>query len=250
MRKFTIILAALFASAVTQAQADYTKSLSGIQWVKIESKADVIVKTHSSNELLIKSGPSVETPERAKGLKLVGEGGTDNTDVGFSVIQDGNTLIVYNLRKSGDAEIYLPKNQNISVKSTWNGDIEIDGFAGEIEADAQLNGSVKVTNVNGPVTANTLNGELNVTFGTVKQDSPISLYSTNGAVDVSLPSNTPANLSLSTLNGNVYTDFDIKAEEKNGMRSLLGRNIKSSINGGGVSLSMKSTNGNMYLRKK
>lgn len=250
MRKFTIILAALFASAVTQAQADYTKSLSGIQWVKIESKADVIVKTHSSNELLIKSGPSVETPERAKGLKLVGEGGTDNTDVGFSVIQDGNTLIVYNLRKSGDAEIYLPKNQNISVKSTWNGDIEIDGFAGEIEADAQLNGSVKVTNVNGPVTANTLNGELNVTFGTVKQDSPISLYSTNGAVDVSLPANTPANLSLSTLNGNVYTDFDIKAEEKNGMRSLLGRNIKSSINGGGVSLSMKSTNGNMYLRKK
>lgn len=250
MRKFTIILTVLFAGAVAQAQADYTKSLSGIQWVKIESKADVTVKTHSSNELLIKSGPSMKTPERAKGLKLVGEGGTDNTDVGFSVIQDGSTLIVYNLRKSGDAEIYLPKNQNISVKSTWNGDIDIDGFAGEIEADAQLNGSVRISNVNGPVTANTLNGELAVTFGTVKQDSPISLYSTNGAVDVSLPSNTPANLSLSTLNGNVYTDFDIKAEEKNGMRSLLGRNIKSTINGGGVNLSMKSTNGNMYLRKK
>mgnify|MGYP006921594056 CR=1 FL=1 len=250
MRKFTIILAVLVASAVAQAQADYTKSLSGIQWVKIESKADVTVKTHSSNELLIKSGPSVETPERAKGLKLVGDGGTDNTDVGFSVVQDGSTLIVYNLRKTGDAEIYLPKNQNISVKSTWNGDIDIDGFAGEIEADAQLNGSVRISNVNGPVTANTLNGELTVTFGTVKQDSPISLYSTNGAVDVSLPSNTPANLSLSTLNGNVYTDFDIKAAEKDGMRTLLGRNIKSTINGGGVSFSMKSTNGNMYLRKK
>ncbi len=250
MRKFTIILAVLFAGTVAQAQADYTKSLSGIQWVKIESKADVTVKTHSSNELLIKSGPSVETPERAKGLKLVGEGGTDNTDVGFSVVQDGNTLIVFSLRKSDDAEIYLPKNQNISVKSTWNGDIDIEGFAGEIEADAQLNGSVMITNVNGPVTANTLNGELTVTFGTVKQDSPISLYSTNGAVDVSLPANTPANLSLSTLNGNVYTDFDIELKDKNGLKSLLGRNVKASINGGGVNLSMKSTNGNMYLRKK
>ncbi|MHA7864843.1 DUF4097 family beta strand repeat-containing protein [Flagellimonas marinaquae] len=250
MRKFTIIAIALFAGAVAKAQNDYTKSLNGIQWVKIESKTDIVVKTHNANELLIKSGPEVKTPDRAKGLKLVGEGGTDNTNVGFSVVQDGNTLIVYNLRKNKGAEIYLPASQNLAVKSTWNGDIEIDGFSGEIEADAQLNGGVRITNVNGPVTANSLNGQLEVVFGTVTQNSPISLYSTNGAVDVSLPANTPANLALSTLNGNVYTDFDVKAEDKNGLKSVLGRDIKASINGGGVKISMKSTNGNMYLRKK
>jgi len=250
MRKFTFILMALFVGTIARAQSDYTKSLNGIQWVKIESKTDIVVKTHSSNELLIKSGPEVKTPERAKGLKLVGEGGTDNTNVGFSVVQDGNTLIVHNLRKDKKGEIYLPASQNISVKSTWNGDIEIDGFSGEIEADAQLNGGVKLLNVNGPVTANSLNGELEVVFGKVTQDSPISLYSTNGAVDVSLPSNTPANLALSTLNGNVYTDFEVKAEDKKGLKSILGRDIKASINGGGVKISMKSTNGNMYLRKK
>ncbi|WP_127140577.1 DUF4097 family beta strand repeat-containing protein [Flagellimonas marinaquae] len=250
MRKFTIIAMALFAGAVAKAQNDYTKSLNGIQWVKIESKTDIVVKTHNTNELLIKSGPEVKTPDRAKGLKLVGEGGTDNTNVGFSVVQDGNTLIVYNLRKNKGAEIYLPASQNLAVKSTWNGDIEIDGFSGEIEADAQLNGGVRITNVNGPVTANSLNGQLEVVFGTVTQNSPISLYSTNGAVDVSLPANTPANLALSTLNGNVYTDFDVKAEDKNGLKSVLGRDIKASINGGGVKISMKSTNGNMYLRKK
>ena len=91
MRKFTFILMALFVGTIARAQSDYTKSLNGIQWVKIESKTDIVVKTHSSNELLIKSGPEVKTPERAKGLKLVGEGGTDNTNVGFSVVQDGNT---------------------------------------------------------------------------------------------------------------------------------------------------------------
>jgi len=250
MRKFTFILMALFVGTIAKAQSDYTKSINGIQWVKIDSKTDIVVKTHSANELLIKSGPEVKTPEKAKGLKLVGEGGTDNTNVGFSVVQDGNTLIVYNLRKSKGAEIYLPASQNIAVKSTWNGDIEIDGFSGEIEADAQLNGSVKIWNVNGPVTANSLNGQLEVVFGKVKQDSPISLYSTNGAVDESLPGSTPANLALSTLNGNVYTDFDIKAEDKNGLKSVLGRDIKASINGGGVKIAIKSTNGNMYLRKK
>lgn len=250
MRKFTLILMGLFMVAQAKAQNDYTKSLNGIQWVKIESTADITVKTHGSNEILIKAGPEVKVPERAKGLKLVGERGTDNTDVGFSVVQDGNTLIVHNLRKNKGAEIYLPKSQNIAVRTTWNGDIEIEGFTGEIEADAQLNGSVKILNINGPVTANSLNGSLEVIFGTVKQDSPISLYSTNGTVDVTLPTNTPANLSLSTLNGNVYTDFDIKTEEKDGMKSLLGRKISATINGGGVKLSIKSTNSNIYLRKK
>ncbi|SDQ18466.1 DUF4097 family beta strand repeat-containing protein [Flagellimonas zhangzhouensis] len=250
MRKFTFILMALFIGTIAQAQSDYTKSLDGIKWVKINSTSDIVVKSHSSNELLIKSAQKIETPEKAKGLKLVGEGGTDNTNVGFSVVQDGSNLIVHNLNKNNKAEIYLPKNQNVSVKTTWNGDISIDGFSGEIEANSELNGSINITNVNGPITANSLNGGLNIVFGNVKQDLPISLYSTNGSVDVSLPSSTPANITLSTWNGNVYTDFDIKAEEKDGMKSVLGRNINASINGGGVKISMKSTNGNMYLRKK
>ena len=55
---FKISLVALLFCFVSQAQKDYTQSLSGIEWVKIESKADLVVKTHSNNELLIKSGPS------------------------------------------------------------------------------------------------------------------------------------------------------------------------------------------------
>ncbi len=250
MKKATILLIALAFCTITTAQTDFTKSLSGIEWVKIESKSDIILKTYNANELLIKGSRSTKVSEKAKGLKLVGEGGTDNTDVGFYVVQDGNTLIVKSLRKSEGAEIYLPKNQNVSVKSTWSGDIEIDGFSGEIEADAQLNGSVEIVNVNGPVTANALNGEITVEFGTVKQDSPISIYTTNGAVDVTLPETTAADLMLGTINGDIYTNFDIKREEKDGLKSVSGRKVRAVINNGGVDISLKSTNGNIYLRKQ
>ena len=89
-------------------------------------------------------------------------------------------------------ESFYQKDQNVSVKSTWNGDIDVDGFSGEVEANARLNGSVDIRNVNGPVTANALNGDIDVFFNTIKQDSPISIYTTNGAVDVSMPSNTPS----------------------------------------------------------
>ncbi|MEM9000627.1 MAG: DUF4097 family beta strand repeat-containing protein [Bacteroidota bacterium] len=232
------------------AQTDYTKSLNGIEWVKITSKADIIIKTHSKNELLIKAEKKTAIPEKAKGLRLVGQGGTDNTDVGFSVVQDGNNLIVKNLRKSEDAIIFLPASQNVSAKSNWQGDIEISGFNSEIEADAQLNGSVDIKNVTGPVTANALNGSIEVVFQNVKQGSPISIYTTNGELDVTLPESTPANLSLSSLNGEIYTNFDLNRPTKDGLTSYSGKNIKSSINNGGVTIKLKSTNGNIYLRKE
>ncbi|AWX44764.1 hypothetical protein HME9304_01767 [Flagellimonas maritima] len=250
MKQLTLILFALVIGTSAKSQTDYAQSLSGIEWVKIESKSDIILKTHSSDELLIKGNRNSETSERAKGLKLVGEGGSDNTHVGFYVVQDGNTLIVKSLRKNDEGKIYLPKNQNISVKSTWHGDIEIDGFSGEIEADAELNGSVDILNINGPLTANALNGDVTVTFGKVKQDSPISIYTTNGAVDVTMPSNTPSDLAMNTTNGDIYTDFELKREEKNGLKSVSGRKVKATINNGGVNISLKSTNGNIYLRKK
>lgn len=249
MKHFTLFLMACISMSVAIAQTDYSKSLSGIEWVKIESKSDIKLKTSNSNELLIKGSRYSKTTEKAKGLRLVGEGGSDNTEVGFYVIQDGNSLIVKNLRKSEGATIYLPKTQNVSVKSTWSGDIEIDGFSGEIEADAQLNGSIEITNVNGPVTANALNGEVIVKFGKVKQDSPISIYTTNGEVDVTLPSDTPASLTLGTTNGDIYTNFEFKREEKDGLKSISGRKVRATINNGGVNISLKSTNGNIYLRK-
>ncbi len=244
------IIALLFCVSMN-GQSDYTKSLEGIEWVKIESKANVTVKTHNSNQLLIKAGKSYgRSSSRAKGLKLVGEGGTDNTDVGFYVIKEGNNLIVKNLRKSRSAEIYLPANQNLSVKSTWQGNIKIYNFKGEVEADAELNGSIKIEEISGPLTANALNGTIEVTFSKVNQGSPVTVYTTNGAVDISLPENTPADLTMGSTNGEIYTNFDLAVPDKNGLKSVSSKRIGGSINKGGVKIKLRSTNGNIYLRKK
>lgn len=229
---------------------EYTHSLEGVEWVKIESRSNVAVKTHNGKELLIKGVSHSGIPDRAKGLKLVGENGTDNTDVGYYVIKEGNNLIVRNLKKSESSEIYLPATQNISVITNWHGDIEIIGFLGEVEASARLNGSVSVKDVSGPLTANTLNGTIDVVFAKVSQSSPITVYSTNGALDISLPDKTPANVSLGTTNGEIYTNFDLSIPDKNGLRPIATKKIGGSINNGGVKIQLKTTNGNIYLRKK
>ncbi|NJB71720.1 DUF4097 and DUF4098 domain-containing protein YvlB [Saonia flava] len=250
MKSLKITFLACFICATLFAQEDYKKSLDGIEWVKIESQADVTLKTHSSNELLIKSRSSNETPDRAKGLKLVGEGGSDNTNVGFYVIKEGNNLIVRNLKKSESAEIYLPASQNVLVKTTWQGDIKISGFQGEIETTAELNGGITIENVTGPLTANSLNGAIEVLFTKVSQKSPITINTVNGEVDITMPANTPADLNMGTLNGNVYTNFDLALPDKNGLRAVAGNKIKGAINNGGVAIKLNTINGNIYLRKE
>ncbi len=250
MKTIQITFLAMLFCVTISAQEDYTKSLDGIEWVKIESKTDVTVKTHTSNELLIKGGSRSKVSEKAKGLKLVGEAGTDNTDAGFYVIKEGNTLIVRNIKKSETAKIYLPASQNISVITTRHGDIDIDGFLGEVEASAKLNGSVKIENISGPLTANTLNGSIDVKFIKVNQSSPITVYSTNGPLDISLPEKTPANVSLSTINGEIYSNIDLKIPDKNGLKPMATKKIAGAIGAGGVKIQLKTTNGNIYLRKK
>jgi len=253
MKLLQLTFLTCFICMIARAQKDFTNSLEGIEWVKIESKAEIVVKTHTSNQLLIKLVYASKVPERAKGLKLVGDG-TDNTDIGFYVFKEGSNLIVRNLRKGdkGKAEIFLPASQNISVKTDGTGqcDIEITGFVGEIEASAELNGSITIKDVTGPITANSLNGEVDVLFTKVSQDSPITISTINGELDVTLPKNTPADLSLKVTNGEIYSNFELSVPSKNGLKAISTQRIKGSINSGGVKIQLSSVNGNIYLRKQ
>ncbi len=250
MKKVITIIFTCVLVINLQAQSDYSKPLNGVDWVKIESKSEIVLKTHDKNELLIKVNNLEPVPEKAKGLKLVGAGGEDNTDIGFNVVQTGNNLIVENVRKSGGAEIYLPKSQNVSVTNSWDGDIYIEGFSGEVEANANLNGGLKLVNLSGPITAYSLNSGIWVSFDKINQDSPIVIRTTNGEIDVTLPENTAADLELNSWNGDIYTNFNLKRPDKDGLKSISGRNVKGAINGGGVDIKLKSTNGNIYLRKE
>lgn len=250
MRKITSILFACLLTWTVQSQSDYSKTLDGIEWVKIESKSSVSVKTHDKKEIRIVLEDPKPIPEKAKGLRLLGDGGEDNTAVGFNVTASGNSLIVKNVRRSGKAVIFLPKSQNISVTNSWGGTTRITGFSGEVEANSNLNGELVLSDLSGAVTAYSLNHGIQVNFTEINQNSPIDIRTTNGEIDVTLPEKAAANVELSSWNGDIYSNFDIKRKDKDGLKSFSDRDIKGNINGGGVNIKLKSTNGTIYLRKE
>ncbi len=249
-----INLMAFLSFIFTYAQEDYTKSLNGITKVYIETGTKVTITAGSDNELKFKSiGKDSTNNQRAEGLKAIYSGGTDNTGLGVSVSQEGSVLRVKDLKswmQRNGLKIELPKTIDIHIDCGELGAVTFEGFSSEIEVNSNV-GNITFNEVTGPITAHTETGAIKVDFVNVNQSSPITIHSSTGSVDVSLPSNTKADLELRSTMGTIYTDFELKIDAQDGMKVVgANRKIESKLNGGGVNIALRSSTGNVYLRKK
>ena len=134
-------------------------------------------------------------------------------------------------------------------------DLKVIGFSQELEVKT-LNAGIELTEVTGPLTIHTINGNIKTDFKSLNQESPTSLTSINGDIDITVPSSTNADLKLGTMHGEIYTDCDIEFEKKDDKSEsgwvMIGghSNTDGKLNGGGVELTLNTINGSIYLRKK
>ena len=139
--------------------------------------------------------------------------------------------------------------------------LKIDNVEGEMELSVNTC-FLQITGARGPIVANSTGGNIEIKFKKLSQEGPTSINTVSGFVDVTLPPDSKVNLELNTLSDDIFTDFDIKmAEEeittkeenkrKRNKRSCdcHEKNIKGTINGGGVEMYLKSARNNIYLRK-
>lgn len=282
--KKIILLLLLITGVVTAQNKEYKHSLSGIKKVRFETNTKTKIIVGSSNSLVLKNykhshddcdncdhdddhdndhenthwsnnhNKKNKTKEdKRKGLTAIYPGGKDNTNgFGFSLEKEGNVLIVRDLKshfQRHGIQLELPKSINISVDTGNLGSVEVEGFTSEVEANTSV-GKITMKDVTGPITAHSSVGAINIAFSKVSQSSPITISSSVSEIDVAIPASTKADLDIKT-NGTVYTNFDIKIPTKKGMKNISGtKKIQSSINNGGVKIKLKSSMGNIYLRKK
>jgi len=257
MKTLKITLFLFLCTFIAQAQETYKHSLSGIKKVKIYTDTSIDLTVGSSNELVISgsknSYQNKSRKEKSKGLKALYSNGNDNTGKGFEVTKDGSTLIVKDLEsfmKRSGFKVQLPKGIDVYLNAGNLGHVKVDGITSEIEIKTNI-GDIDLVNINGPATVSTNTGTITAVFSTINQSNPISFSTATGDVDVSIASNTKANLSLKSTIGTVYTDFNFKVKKSKGLSPVGNpRKISTELNNGGVLISLKSTTGNVYLRKK
>ncbi len=223
--------------------------------VAIEMDAgNIKIEGYDGDEVIINGNGFQAPPEQAKGLKALYNTAVDNTGIGLAVTTQGNLLKIEKAsRKHVTYTLRVPKKTAVFYEQTnWNqGNVTVNNVEGDLEIKTN-NGKIELNNVTGPVVANTTAGDVKVVYSSLNQEKPTSISVISGAIDVTLPANAKANLSLRSITGEMYTDFDLGLKtSKDGLSKVGGgHNIEASTNGGGVEVQLKSISSNIYLRKQ
>jgi len=159
-----------------------------------------------------------------------------------------------------DYQVFVPRKVFLEVESK-NGDIEVGeiiggvylstrngyisgkGISGKIDVSSR-NGDITLRSIVGSVSANTRNGNIEVDFSRLTSTENLSFFSQNGEIILTLPPDVKAKLYLSSENGEISSNFPLKVEK-------VGRKIlKGEVNGGGVTIKVKTRNGDIRIEKK
>ena len=206
-------------------------------------------------EVSLVSPPQKLKPRKSKnGMMRI-----PKTGVGLSAEERDNLVELHAMRNiKARLLIQVPRRTSVVAGVVNGGDLTLIGATGEHELN-NVNGSIRAESIRGSVLAQTTNGSVIVSFERLDPDSPMSFASWNGKVDVTLPANVGADLKLETSGGEIYTDFEVALDTTPQMEQGRGRDgryrvelnsaVRGRIGGGGPELTLKSYNGNLYVRR-
>ncbi|MBV6645614.1 MAG: DUF4097 family beta strand repeat protein [Cyclobacteriaceae bacterium] len=93
--------------------------------------------------------------------------------------------------------------------------------------------------------ANTISGNFELDYAF--QDAQFKTIS--GDIDLTVNAGEGLDFKVKTISGEVYSNLDIQFPEgRDGLRQIVGTNIRGVVNGGGVLMRMETISGNVYLR--
>ena len=138
-------------------------------------------------------------------------------------------------------DVHVPSDVRLNALTT-NGGVHCMNLESVVQA-ATTNGNVEVSTSKW-ASARTTNGGVRVSMGNANWNGQLELETTNGSVEVTLPSSAAFQVDAATTNGGISTDFPITVQGRFGPRSLSG-----TVGAGGRALKVATTNGGINLRK-
>ena len=210
------------------------------------------IEGYNGSEIIISSSSeNLVPPERAKGLKPIYPGGTDNSGLGLSVEKTGNQISIECLlpfTRQNDFRLKVPDNLALEIKSGCERSNRISVENMKNEVDINNCHDIDLKNVTGPLVLSTISGNIDITFSNMAADKAFSVNSISGDIDVALPVKAATELTLGTISGGFYSDFEINVNQKD-LKRVGGNKLNFVLNGGGSKFLINTISGNIYLRK-
>ena len=145
-------------------------------------------------------------------------------------------------RGSMDLEVHVPANVRVSAASV-SGDVSVEGAQGDVRATS-VSGSVKLRHLHAAsLRATSVSGDVDAQIDAFDGTGDVSAKSVSGDVTLEMPKALDADVSVSTVSGQIDSDY---AMTLNGRMSR--RRIEARIGKGGRDLEISTVSGDVRLR--
>jgi Toastrack DUF4097 len=133
--------------------------------------------------------------------------------------------------------VHVPYRVLLGEVATVNGSVRVSNIegAGRIRS---TNGNVEVLDSAGRFSARTTNGNVRLELRRLTDGEPMALETVNGSIVLALPPDAQANLNIRSMNGDFHSDLPVEARG-----SLSTRAFRGKIGSGGGEITIRTING-------
>lgn len=148
----------------------------------------------------------------------------------------------HNNPASVEYTLTVPRTARLDEIKLINGSLDVTGMSGEVNASC-INGRLEAHDLSGRARLSTINGRLDARFGQLASNA-VELNSVNGSVELTIPSDSKAELEADTVSGGINNDFGLHVNHHN----FVGHALRGELGSGGAHISLKNVNGRIEIR--
>lgn len=205
---------------------------------------DVHISTWDRSEVKVDAVKYADSKERLDEVRIEINSGKDRLSIRTKYPDHNHTFTWGSHDNPAGVEYTLtvPRTLRLDEVKLINGELDIAGVTGEVRASC-INGRLEARNLAGRAELSTINGHLDVQFDQLSS-STVDLHSVNGSVDLTIPSDSRAEIEASTLSGGIGNDFGLRVNH----HRYVGHELRGELGTGGPRIRVGNVNGHIEIR--
>jgi hypothetical protein len=203
----------------------------------------VHISSWDRNEVKVDAIKSADTKERLEEAQIEIDAGADYVSIRTRYPHHDQTWNWGSRNNPASVEYTLtvPRAARLDEIKLINGSLDIADVSGEVRASC-INGRLEARNLAGRSHLSTINGRLDANYAQLP-GSPVELNSVNGSVELTIPSDSKAEIEASTISGGIDNDFGLHVNH----HRFVGHDLRGELAGGGTRIELRNVNGRIEV---
>ena len=201
---------------------------------------DVHISTWDRNEVKVDAIKYADTKEKLDEAKIDISNGKDYISI-RTKYPDHNGWGHHDNPASVEYTLTVPRTVALDEIKLINGSLDVSGTSGEVRASC-INGRLEARDLSGRTKLSTINGRLDARFNQLPRD--IDLNSVNGGLELTIPSDSNAEVEANTVSGGINNDFGLHVNR----HQMVGQSLRGDLGNGGNRIKLSNVNGRIEIR--